>query len=382
LFWAEIQSFLGKNRMKQRFRCLPIASACAVLSIAMSGCRQDMQNQPKMVPQRHAAFFTDGRSARPQVAGTVARSERVGASYLTTGLINGAEGSALPFAATYAVLERGQERFNIYCSPCHSRVGNGKGAIVGRGYYAAANFQSTRLQQAPLGHFFWVMTHGYGAMPSYAAELQPEDRWAVAAYIRALQLSQNATSADVPQGVPVKRMGDLLQRASFSRNFLDSWDVSVEDDTSTPAPVASAAPVAPVATVGGPQPASSSATAPKPVEIASAEPAPHGGPQDAQAKPADDKATEKTPPAKAAAKGDEVHGKVVYTNSCAVCHQPTRAGLPPIFPSLIGIVDKDGEAKVRKVAKEGIPDAKPPMPPHPDLTEADLDDLIAFLRSK
>jgi mono/diheme cytochrome c family protein len=368
--------------MKQRFRCLPIASACAVLSIAMAGCRQDMHNQPKMIPQRHAAFFADGRSARPQVAGTVARSERVGASYLTTGLINGAEGSALPFAATYAVLERGQERFNVYCSPCHSRVGNGKGAIVGRGYYAAANFQSTRLQQAPLGHFFWVITHGYGAMPNYASELQPEDRWAVAAYIRALQLSQNATSADVPQGVPVKRMGDLLQRASFSRNFLDSWDVSVEDDTSTPAPVASAAPAGPVATVDGkklvpPPTATGTSTAPKPVEMASAEPRP----QDGQAKPADDKAADKTP-VKAAAKGDEAHGKVLYTANCSVCHQPTRAGLPPIFPSLIGILDKDGEAKVRKVAKEGIPDAKPPMPPHPDLTDADLDDLVAFLRSK
>jgi mono/diheme cytochrome c family protein len=115
--------------------------------------------------------------------------------------------------------------------------------------------------------------------------------------------------------------------------------------------------------------------------MASAEPGPHTGPQDGQAKPADDKAADKTP-VKAAAKGDEAHGKVLYTANCSVCHQPTRAGLPPIFPSLIGILDKDGEAKVRKVAKEGIPDAKPPMPPHPDLTDADLDDLVAYLRSK
>jgi mono/diheme cytochrome c family protein len=341
-----------------------------------------MHNQPKMVPQRGTAFFSDGRSVRQQVTGTVARSERVGASYLTTGLVNGAEGDELPFAATYAVLERGQERFNIYCSPCHSRVGNGKGAIVGRGYYAAGNFQSMRLRQAPLGHFFSVMTHGYGAMPNYAAELQPEDRWAVAAYIRALQLSQSASPADVPHGVTPSTMGDLLQRASLSHNFLDSWGVSVEDDSSAsaPAPAVTSPAVAPVASPDEKKPSSAVATSPKDVEVASAEPRPQDG-QAKSAAPAEGKAADK-PAGKAAAKGDEAHGKVLYTNDCSACHQPTRAGLPPIFPSLIGIVDKDGEVKVRKVAKEGIADAKPPMPPHPDLTDSDLDDLITFLRSK
>ncbi len=363
--------------MKQQFRCLQVAGACAVALIAMSGCRQDMHNQPKMIPQRGTAFFSDGRSVRQQVTGTVARSERVGASYLTTGLINGAEGGELPFAATYAVLERGQERFNIYCSPCHSRVGNGKGAIVGRGYYAAGNFQSTRLRQAPLGHFFWVMTHGYGAMPNYSAELQPEDRWAIAAYIRALQLSQSASPADVPHGVTPARMSDLLQRASLSHNFLDSWDVSVDDDSSVSAPASAPALSAPAAASAPLADGKKSvATGAKGEEIASAVPPS----QDGQAKSASPAASK--PAEKAAAKGDEAHGKVLYTNDCSACHQPTRAGLPPIFPSLIGIVDKDGEAKVRKVAKEGIADAKPPMPPHPDLTDSDLADLIAFLRSK
>jgi mono/diheme cytochrome c family protein len=356
--------------MKQRFRCLRFAGACVVAVTAMTGCRQDMQNQPKMVPQRGSAFFSDGRSVRQQVAGTVARSERVGASYLTTGLENGVEGTTLPFAVNYTVLERGQERFNIYCSPCHSRVGNGKGAIVGRGYYAAGNFQGWRLRQAPLGHFFWVMTHGYGAMPNYSAELVPEDRWAIAAYIRALQLSQNAAPADVPRGVTPSTMSDLLQRASLSHNFLDTWDVSVDDDARVSAAPSVAA--APAALADDKKPASPAPAGPKGVEVASAEPL-H---QDAPAKPSP------PPAAKAASKGDEAHGKVLYANNCSVCHQPTRAGLPPIFPSLIGIVDKDGEAKVRKVAKEGIADAKPPMPPHPDLTDADLDDLIAFLRSK
>jgi len=362
--------------MKQRFRCLQIAGACVVVLTAMSGCRQDMHNQPKMIPQRGTAFFSDGRSVRQQVTGTVARSERVGASYLTTGLVNGAEGGELPFAATYAVLERGQERFNIYCSPCHSRVGNGKGAIVGRGYYAAGNFQSTRLRQAPLGHFFSVMTHGYGAMPNYSAELQPEDRWAIAAYIRALQLSQSASPADVPHGVTPARMSDLLQRASLSHNFLDSWDVSVDDDSSVSAPAPSSLAAASAPLAEGKKASGPLATGAKGEETASAVPPSQDG-QTKSASPAADKPAEKAAP-----KGDEAHGKVLYTNDCSACHQPTRAGLPPIFPSLIGIVDKDGEVKVRKVAKEGIADAKPPMPPHPDLTDSDLADLIAFLRSK
>jgi mono/diheme cytochrome c family protein len=329
-----------------------------------------------MIPQRGTAFFSDGRSVRQQVTGTVARSERVGASYLTTGLVNGAEGGELPFAATYAVLERGQERFNIYCSPCHSRVGNGKGAIVGRGYYAAGNFQSTRLRQAPLGHFFSVMTHGYGAMPNYSAELQPEDRWAIAAYIRALQLSQSASPADVPHGVTPARMSDLLQRASLSHNFLDSWDVSVDDDSSVSAPAPSSLAAASAPLAEGKKASGPLATGAKGEETASAVPPSQDG-QTKSASPAADKPAEKAAP-----KGDEAHGKVLYTNDCSACHQPTRAGLPPIFPSLIGIVDKDGEVKVRKVAKEGIADAKPPMPPHPDLTDSDLADLIAFLRSK
>jgi mono/diheme cytochrome c family protein len=172
-------------------------------------------------------------------------------------------------------------------------------------------------------------------------------------------------------------MGDLLQRASLSHNFLDSWDISVDDDASASAPAVTSPAVAPVASPEGKKPIQ---TGSKGVEVASAEPRP----QDGQAKPAaaaEGKAADK-PTGKAANKGDDAHGKVLYTNDCSACHQPSRAGLPPIFPALIGIVEKDGEAKVRKVAKEGIADAKPPMPPHPDLTDSDLDDLIAFLRSK
>src|SRR5579871_5009267 len=191
-------ALVSRRKMKVRFQRLSTAGACALVSLAMAGCRQDMHNQPKMIPQRHSALFSDGRSARQQVTGTVSREQSVAATYLTTGLINGAEGDGLPFPVTQAVMERGQERYNIYCTPCHSRVGNGKGAIVGRGFYAAGNFQSARLRQASLGHFFWVITHGYGAMPNYSVEIAPEDRWAIAAYIRALQLSQSAERSDVP----------------------------------------------------------------------------------------------------------------------------------------------------------------------------------------
>jgi mono/diheme cytochrome c family protein len=329
-----------------------------------------MQNQPKMIPQRHTPFFSDGRSARLQVPGTVGRSQQVEASYLTTGLIAGAEGNAMPFPVTHTVMARGQEQFNIYCSPCHSRVGNGKGAIVLRGYYQAGNFQSTRLREAPLGHFFWVMTHGYRAMPNYAVEIRPEDRWAIAAYIRALQLSQNAQSTDVPVGQQIDEMRDLLVYASLPSNFLENWTVSVDSEVpSVPSPPAPTASVHAPAAQGR---STLSSTAKKP----SAETAP------AKISIAAPQGEEQGNPPTPAPKGDADHGKALYEANCSPCHQSTRAGLPPIFPSLIGIVEKDGEAKVRKVAKEGIPDANPPMPPHAQFTETDIDDLISFLKTK
>ena len=369
--------------MKVRFWRLSATGACALVSFALAGCRQDMHNQPKMIPQRHTTFFSDGRSARQQVAGTVSRSQQIEASYLTTGLIGGAEGDAMPFPVTQAVMERGQERFNVYCTPCHSRVGNGKGAIVGRGYYTAGNFQSARLRQAPLGHFFWVITHGYGAMPNYSVEIQPEDRWAIVAYIRALQLSQSASRSDVPAGTSVTHMRDLLQQTSLPKNFLDSWDSSVDADEepgaaaaapSVPSPAAQpAATAGAAANTKATEPGTNKALA-KPEEIATV-----SGKKTAE-EPAETK--EPAAPAKTVAKGDAEHGHVLYTNNCSACHQASRSGLPPVFPSLLGIVEKDGEGKVRKVAKDGIADAKPPMPPHPNLSDNDLNDLIAFLRTK
>jgi mono/diheme cytochrome c family protein len=184
-----------------------------------------MHDQPKFVPQRGTDFYADGRSARPQVENTVARTQLHQDAYFYTGMQNGKEGDALPFPATMQVLERGQERYNIYCTPCHSRVGNGAGMIVDRGYHIAGNFHTTRLIAAPLGHFFNVMTNGYGAMPEYSAQVSVEDRWAIAAYIRALQLSQNAKQADVASGAHVQPLSDIEKSEGFNEGFAEEWSL-------------------------------------------------------------------------------------------------------------------------------------------------------------
>jgi len=196
----------------QAGRVLAVFSMAAVVLIA--GCRQDMQNQPKMIPQRGSDFFADHRGARPQVVDTVARGQFHEDTYFYTGVIQGPNGyreepDLMPFPVTMTVLERGQERFNIYCTPCHSRVGNGLGEIVMRGYKPAANLHDQVRMAEPVSHYFYVMTHGYGAMPDYSAQLTPADRWAVAAYIRALQLSQAATIKDVPAGVQVQSLKNV-----------------------------------------------------------------------------------------------------------------------------------------------------------------------------
>jgi mono/diheme cytochrome c family protein len=208
--------------MRLSVRRAGVVASAVALALA-AGCRQDMHNQPKFVPQRGTDFYADGRSARPQVANTVARTQLHENAYFYTGMVNGKEGEALPFPATLEVLERGQERFNVYCTPCHSRVGNGAGMIVERGYHVAGNLHTARLEAAPLGHFFNVMTNGYGAMPEYSAQVSVEDRWAIAAYIRALQLSQHATQADVPGGAHVEPLTDIEEREGFAPAFAEDW---------------------------------------------------------------------------------------------------------------------------------------------------------------
>jgi mono/diheme cytochrome c family protein len=133
------------------------------------------------------------------VEGTVARGQLRTDEHLHTGKVGGKLADTFPFPVTRAVLARGQERFNINCSPCHDRVGYGQGMIVRRGYRAPPSYHIDRLREAPVGHFFQVMTNGFGVMPSYAQQVRAEDRWAIVAYIRALQLSQHATLADVPE---------------------------------------------------------------------------------------------------------------------------------------------------------------------------------------
>ena len=162
-----------------------------------------MHDQPKYVPLRQSAFFGDARSARPIVPGTVPRGRLNEDSVLYSGKVNGpgsADADAFPFAITAESLARGQERFNIYCSPCHGRTGQGDGMVVRRGYRRPPSYHQDRLRSAPVGHFFDVITNGFGAMPDYAAQISAEDRWAIVAYVRALQLSEHATVNDVPPG--------------------------------------------------------------------------------------------------------------------------------------------------------------------------------------
>jgi mono/diheme cytochrome c family protein len=203
-------------------------------TLVLAGCRQDMQDQPKFFPQRGTDFYADGRSVRPQVENTVARNQLRENAYFYTGLINGKEGDGLPFPATLEVLERGQERYNVYCTPCHSRVGNGVGMIVQRGYMKAGSFHSARLETAPLGHFFHVISNGYGAMPDYASQIVPEDRWAIVAYIKALQLSQKATQADVPAGAHVEPLPNIAEREGLPTSFAEEWTLPPTAVTGTP----------------------------------------------------------------------------------------------------------------------------------------------------
>ncbi len=173
-------------------------AAIALVGVLMTGCRLDMHIQPKYKGLEPSSFFNDGRSERPVVPGTVARGDLRTDELLYSGKINGQIANVFPFPITKKDLERGQQRFNIYCAPCHDYTGTGNGMIVQRGFPPPPSYHVQRLMKAPVGHFFDVMTNGYGTMYSYAARVSPRDRWCIAAYIRALQLSQNAPTSDVP----------------------------------------------------------------------------------------------------------------------------------------------------------------------------------------
>jgi len=167
------------------------------LLILCVGCRLDMHVQPRYNPLAKSDFFADQRSARPLVEGTVARGELHEDAYFYTGKLGNNPGDYMPFAVSKDDLERGRSRFNIYCSPCHSRLGDGNGYIPTRGFSRKPpSFHIERLEKAPVGYIFNVMTEGFGIMPDYASQIPPRDRWCIVAYIRALQLSQHATVAD------------------------------------------------------------------------------------------------------------------------------------------------------------------------------------------
>lgn len=189
--------------MGQRLTRIVTAAVLTMTALFLAGCRQDMHDQPKFIPLRISDFFSDKRSARPIIEGTVARGQLKADTYFYTGKIGNEVGDVMPFPVTADVLARGQQRYNIYCSPCHSELGDGRGMIVQRGLRPPPSYHTDRLRKAPIGHFFDVITNGFGAMPDYATQIPVADRWAIAAYIRALQLSQNAQKSDIPAGVAV-----------------------------------------------------------------------------------------------------------------------------------------------------------------------------------
>jgi mono/diheme cytochrome c family protein len=194
----------------KRLQLIPVILG---LTVMISGCFRglpsddppihvvkDMDNQPKYTPQDESGFFADGAAMRPPVPGTVARGQlREDVAFFTGKGANGEFLQMAPMHITAQLLERGQERFNIYCSPCHSRLGDGQGIMVARGYTPPPTFHSDRIRQLADGYIFDVITRGIRTMPSYSDQIRPADRWAIVAYIRAIQRSQNARLEDVPE---------------------------------------------------------------------------------------------------------------------------------------------------------------------------------------
>jgi cytochrome c553 len=185
-FWAAFGSRRGRL----------IAAVLAL--VVLVGCRLDMHVQPRYEPLRESRFFADGRASRHPPEGTVARGQLWDDELLYTGMVDGEPSREFPFPVTRAVLERGRQSYDIFCAPCHDRTGSGDGMIVQRGYRRPPSLHIDRLHEAPPGYHFDVMTHGFGAMPQYRSQISAPDRWSIAAYIRALQLSQRATLDDVP----------------------------------------------------------------------------------------------------------------------------------------------------------------------------------------
>jgi mono/diheme cytochrome c family protein len=175
--------------------------------LACTACRRDMADQARREPLEASRFFADGASARVPPPHTVARGEAREDEYFHTGRVGGILVTELPAPVSREILRRGQERYDIYCAVCHGRGGEGRGMVVRHGFPSPPSLHEERLRAAPVGHFYEVISHGYGVMYSYASRVEPADRWAIAAYIRALQLSQHATLADAEPSVRAKLTG-------------------------------------------------------------------------------------------------------------------------------------------------------------------------------
>jgi mono/diheme cytochrome c family protein len=173
-------------------------AALLVMSLSLAACRQDMHDAPRYEPLEASTFFANGGSSRTLVPNTVPRGFLREDELFNTGKVGGQLANLFPMPVTAQVMARGQERYNVFCSPCHGRTGVGNGMIVQRGFRQPPSYHEPRLREAPAGYFFDVMTNGFGAMQDYSAQVPVADRWAIAAYIRALQLSQAATVNDVP----------------------------------------------------------------------------------------------------------------------------------------------------------------------------------------
>jgi mono/diheme cytochrome c family protein len=242
LFWSEASACVPRLRRSRAVRprgTLLLRSsgtpALAILLLTFAGCQQEMAEQPSCRPLTPSDFYADGQSARPLVAGTVARGQlRLDRAYFTgergpdqggspldlssggvslpvarTALAEKPYVASFPLPVTRALLDRGRERFTIYCSLCHGQLGHGDGVVVQRGFTRPPTYHDDRLRSAPPGYFFDVITHGYGSMPDYAPQIHAHDRWAIVAYLRALQFSQHAPLGELPEPVQKAALMEL-----------------------------------------------------------------------------------------------------------------------------------------------------------------------------
>lgn len=175
-----------------------LALVACLAAPLFAGCRQDMHDQPRLKPFAKSAFFADQRAMRPLVPNTVARGRLYEDTHMNLGKVDGKDAETFPMPITKEILARGRERFGVYCINCHGMLGDGDGMIVSRGLKRPPSYHIDRLRQAPPGYIFGVITNGFGVMYDLSDRIRPEDRWAITAYVRALQQSQNSTLEDVP----------------------------------------------------------------------------------------------------------------------------------------------------------------------------------------